>query len=117
MERYLGAWERLANDPWVLGLLSFFGASLAGLTAELRSGRQLTRRSVVAALLHSGLWGVIIFLIGYTQMADNKALLVALSLLSGIGGATVTDFILQLVRSGFGIKVTFEGKEARPKKQ
>ena len=108
MERFLDAWGRIVSDPLVLGMLAFFGASLAGLASELRSGRTLSRRSIIAAILHSGFWGLIIFLVGYSQLAQNLPVLVAMSLLSGIGGATVTDLILALFKRGLGIRISIE---------
>lgn len=111
-ERILDALRGASDDPWVIGLLAFFGASFAGLATQLRSGIALTPRSVLAAMLNSGLIGTIIALMGYKMFADNLPYLVGLSLLAGIGGATVLDFILTIIKRKMGITIRIEqGKE------
>jgi len=47
--------EIAEKDPFAIGVLAFFGASVAGLAALLRGGEILTWRVVAAAFLHSGM--------------------------------------------------------------
>lgn len=100
------------GDPWIAALFAFFGASFAGLATQLRTGKDLTRRAVAAAMLNSGFIGAIIALLGYKTFADNVPYLIGMSLLAGIGGATMLDFALQIVRRRFGISIRIEqGRE------
>lgn len=104
---------RLSEEAFLLGILAFLGASLAGLAAHLRSGKDLGWRAVIAALLNSGLVGLIIFLIGYRMFNDNIPYLIGMSLLSGIGGATLLDFALQLVKRGLGIRISIDQSQQK----
>lgn len=104
---------KLSDESFLLGLLAFFGASLSGLAAQLRSGGSLSARSVAAAILNSGLVGLIIFLVGYRVFHDDMPYLIGMAMLSGIGGATLMDFALQLVKRGLGIRISID----QPKKE
>ncbi len=111
MERIINAISDAGSNPWVIGLLAFFGASFAGLATQLRSGALLTPRSVLAAMLNSGFIGTIIALIGYKTFADNLPYLVGMSLLAGIGGATMLDFVLQIVKRKLGVTIRIDQGE------
>lgn len=108
MERLFETFRTMAHDPWVIGLLAFFGSSFAGLATQLRSGSKLTVRAVMAAMLNSGFIGTIIALMGFKLFSDNLPYLIGLSLLAGIGGATMLDFLLMVVKRKFGIVIRFE---------
>ena len=99
---------RVSEDLMLMGILAFFGSSLAGLASQLRSGKTLTGRSIAAAVLNSGLVGLIIFLLGYRVFQENLPYLIGMSLLSGIGGATLMDFALQVVKRGLGIRISID---------
>lgn len=107
-ERLLEAFRTAGDDPWVISLLTFFGASFAGLATTLRSGTALTAREVIAAMLNSGFIGSIIALMGYKMFSDNLPSLIGMSLLSGIGGATMLDFMLTLIKKKSGIVIRIE---------
>lgn len=93
---------------WVLFLVfAASGASAMGLGVYLRSGGALTTRAVLGVLLHSLVWGIVVFLMGYSTLKTDIPMLLGLSILSGIGTASVLDVVLMLIKTGFGIKVTF----------
>ena len=100
--------REVASDPWIIGMVAFFGASFAGLATQLRNGKTLTFRSVSAAMMNSGFIGTIIFLIGYQMFSDNLPYLIGMCLLAGIGGATMLDFILTALKKN-GIIITIKG--------
>lgn len=93
---------------WVVFLLfSAVGASALGLSMYLRSGGALTVRTAVAALLHSMVWGVVVFLIGYSSLRNDIPMLLGFSILSGLGSASFADLLLMVVKNKLGISVTF----------
>ncbi|WP_090456236.1 hypothetical protein [Nitrosospira sp. Nsp1] len=96
------------GDSLLLAALAFFGASFAGLATQLRSGNALTRRAVASAMLNSGLIGSIIALLGYRTFAEDLPYLMGMSLLAGIGGATILDFALLLLKRRMGIIIRIE---------
>ncbi len=80
---------------------SVFGiSSFAGLAALLRSGKQLTWRAVASAMLNSGLLGLGIAMLWfkYYDGAQNIWFLFGVSLLAGLGGTVMVDFVLQLFK-------------------
>lgn len=75
-----------------IGVLS----SLGGLASLLRSGKNINPREVFAALLNSGLIGIVIALLWWNKFGhDNLYFLVGVSGLAGIGGASVIDLAVQ----------------------
>jgi len=103
--------REVTSDPWIIGMVAFFGASFAGLSTQLRNGKCLTWRSVTAAMLNSGILGVIIFLMGYRLFAGNIPYLVGLCLLAGIGSATTLDLFLALWKKRSCVTITIKGGE------
>ena len=106
-------WDRLAKNAgddvawWVIFMaFSGVGASLLSLSVLLRSGTELTKRAVTGALLHSLIWGVVIFLMAYSTLKSDLPMLLGLSILSGLGTASVADILLMVVKHKFGISVT-----------
>jgi hypothetical protein len=85
---------------------SFGVSGFAGLAALLRSGNQLTSKSVISAGLNSGLLGLGVCLVWYHQYVNDVHMLLGLCLLSGLGGMTTVDFVTDFVRraiTGFSI--------------
>jgi len=112
MEQLLRALnEHLSQNGVLAALISIFGASLAGLAGELRSNRPLTRRSIGAALLNSAVWSLIVFLLGYGALKDDLTYLIGVSLLAGIGGATASDFMVQLIKKGLRIHIRIDDEK------
>lgn len=84
-------------------------SSLGGLAALLRSGKPLNWRSVFSATLYSGIVGVTIALVWYQYFdgQNNIEFLIGVSGMAGLGGATMLDFIVQVLnRGGINIQVT-----------
>jgi len=105
-ERFLQA---MGDDVawWVLlALVGGAGASMLGLSMLLRSGNELNRRTVIGALLHSAVWGVVVFLVSYSTLHDDLPMLLGLSIMSGLGSASLVDLVLMGVKQRFGISVT-----------
>lgn len=111
MERIVEAMKQISDDPWIIAMVAFFGASFAGLATQLRNGKVLTARSVTAAMLNSGFIGVIIFLMGYKMFTDNIHYLIGLCLFAGIGGATMLDFIITVFKKKAGVIITIRRDE------
>ena len=74
-------------------------ASLAGLAALLRSGKPLTTRAVVSAVLNSGIMGFVIAALWYSYFQGNTYFLIGLSALAGLGGTTLVDFCIQILKT------------------
>lgn len=93
-------------SPIEVFLSAFSICSVAGLASYLRSGRELTARQVFSAMLNSGLLGLAIAFLWYRYFngKDNIWFLLGVSLLAGLGGASLLDFILMLCKRG-GVKV------------
>jgi hypothetical protein len=88
-------------NPLHIFFSAFTISSLAGLAALLRSQNQLSMRAICSAILYSGMTGLIVALTLYNYFgAEYIFLLLGVSGLAGIGGATVIDFIVQLIKTG-----------------
>ena len=93
---------------------AFAISSVGGLAALLRSKQQLTLRSILATSLYSGTLGLVIALVWYNHYAtSNVWFLLGVSGLAGIGGTTVMDFVVQVLKHG-GVNITIASKQ--PKK-
>jgi hypothetical protein len=77
----------------------FMGSSLGGLARMLLAEEELPLRKVVGCMLLSGVAGVIVALLLWDYLAENRALLAGVSLLSGVGGSTTIDFLFVLIRN------------------
>lgn len=113
MSTFWSGMERMARAGaddvawWVIFLVfSGIGASALGLSVTLRGGGALTMRAILGALLHSLMWGIVVFLIGFSTLKNDLPMLLGLSIMSGIGGASFTDLVLLLVKNKLGISVT-----------
>lgn len=87
---------------------SFIISSIAGLARLLRSypaDKPIPARLYFAAILNSGITGLVIALLWYHMYSDNLTFLIGISTLAGIGGISITDFIVLLIKKKIGIKV------------
>lgn len=105
-------------DPLKVLVAAFTISSLGGLAALLRSKQQLTYRNVMAALLWSGLSGLLIGLtwFNYFNEQGNIFFLLAVSGLAGIGGTTVMDLLIQMFKAG-GVNITISPKTPKEDKK
>lgn len=89
-------------SPIQVFLSAFTISSVAGLAAYLRSGRPLSWRQTISAMLNSGLLGLAIAFLWYTYFngKDNVWFLLGVSLLAGLGGISLLDFALQIAKKG-----------------
>lgn len=97
-------------SPWQVLLSCFSLASFGGLAQLLRSGYRLRWRNVIAALLYSGLCGLIIGLLWFHHFGgsrhDNHYFLIGVSGLAGVGGVSFLDFVAQIMsKQGFSINI------------
>lgn len=94
--------------PFDVFVSCFSISSLAGLAALLRNGKPLTWRMVAAAVLYSGIFGLVIGLLWFNYFGgqDNIYFLIGVSGLAGLGGTTLLDFVVQGLANGFNIKIT-----------
>lgn len=99
---------------FLLALVGGAGASMLGLSMLLRSGNELNRRTVIGALLHSAVWGVVVFLLSYSTLKGDLPMLLGLSIMSGLGSASLVDLVLMGVKQRFGISVVINppGRES-----
>jgi hypothetical protein len=105
-------------NPIHILLSAFMLSSLGGLAALLRSRQELTWRQVFATLLYSGVTGLTIALLWYNYFdgAGNIYFLLGVSGLAGIGGTTVVDFIVEVVKRG-GVHISIEPGDTPSKKE
>jgi hypothetical protein len=103
-------------DPGYVFLLAFGTSSLAGLAALLRSGQTISIRSLLSAWLNSGLLGLAIAFIWYNYFEgdQNPWFLLGVSILAGLGGYTVIDFVITLlVSKGWNITIHTDKLESK----
>lgn len=96
-----------------LACSSFAIASLGGLAALLRSKQALGWRNLIAALLYSGVTGLIVFLLLSNYCNEESIgpfVLLGISGMAGIGNVTLVDFLLQWWKNGLNINIKM-GKE------
>lgn len=80
-------------------------SSFAGLAALLRSNKEITLRSVLTAIIYSGTMGLTIALLWFNYGRDNVYFLLGVCALAGIGGTSLLDFIVLVLKHG-GVKIT-----------
>lgn len=89
-----------STDPVRLVSYTFAASSLAGLAALLRSGQEITPRQLAAATLSAGLLGAGIMLVWWDWMDGRYPwFMLGVSLLAGLGGVNMLEFVIQLVQS------------------
>lgn len=80
----------------------FFLASIGGIAARLRKKLDVTVLEVVSAALNSGIFGLIVGLLGWRFWGDGYIFfLIGFSALAGFGGTTLIDFAFQVWKRGF----------------
>lgn len=90
----------------VFALLGGAGASVLALGLLLRSGRAITTRLVAGTVLHSLVWGVVVFLLLVDQPGMSLPFMLGVSMSSGMGLASLIDLVLLTVKNRLGITVT-----------
>jgi hypothetical protein len=98
--------------PWGVFILAFSISALAGLAALLRSSTQLSKLRVSSSSLNSGLLGLAISLLWYTQYQDNLYFLIGVCLVAGLSGMTSMEFLFDFIKKN-GINITLEKKDEK----
>jgi hypothetical protein len=101
--------EDVANGSslWLLfALVGGSGASLMALGMLLRSNQALTYRMVMGTFLHSLMWGAAVFMVTYGYADLSLQFVLGLSILSGLGAASLVDIVLLIIRQRLGIAIT-----------
>jgi len=97
---------------------AFVIAALGGLAGLLNGNQELKTRSVLGAMLGSGLAGLIPALLWYNYFrAGNIYFLLGLSGLAGILGMTAVDFIVKFLKGEGIFGVEFSVKRKKKKKK
>jgi len=88
------------KDPLTLFSMAFGLSSVAGLAAILRNGKVITLRLLISATLNSGLFGLGVAMVWYNFYggAQYPWFMLGVSLLAGLGGASLMDFVYELFR-------------------
>ncbi len=90
----------------VFALLGGAGASVLALGLLLRSGRSITTRLVVGTVLHSLVWGVVVFLLLVDQPGMSLPFMLGMSMSSGMGLASLIDVVRLALSKRMGITLT-----------
>ena len=109
--------DKLSPFQVILACLAL--SSVGGLAALLRSGAHLCWRSIFAAMLYSGVFGVVYGLIWFNYFDggdQNYFFLIGSSGLIGLGGTTLIDFIVQVIAKG-GINIVIHPKDDDEKEE
>lgn len=108
-------------EPLHTFLAAFAIASLGGLAGLLHGNQELCVRKITAAMLSSGLAGLILALLWYNWFhgAGNIYFLLGLAGLAGIGGMTAVDFITRFIKGETicGIEFSFKKKKKSDSEQ
>lgn len=85
---------------------AFVLSAIGGLASLLRSGNPLTYRAIFTAILYNGMMGLLIALVWWNYFHEtNIYLLLGVSGLAGMGGVTVVDFLIRVIKKG-GLHIT-----------
>lgn len=80
---------------------------LSGLAYLLRSGKEITWLAIFTAMLNSGLTSLSIALLWYNTSQDNPYFLIGVCVLAGLGGASLTDLMIAVLKK----KISITGDE------
>ena len=96
-----------AFEPLKILGVTFLLGGLAGLAALLRSPDELTRRAVCSAILNSSLLSMGSAALWWWKSPDsNFILLMAVSILIGLGGNTSVGIVTAMLQKKFNIVIT-----------
>lgn len=105
------------QDPPTVFAVTFSVSSIAGLAQLLRSGKELNRRAVSAAMLNSGIFGLVIAMVWWEKYAVEPAgiwFLMGISAAAGLGGITLLDFAIELIKGSGKISIKVENQDDEP---
>ena len=97
------------SNEILIFITCFVISATSGIAASLRSGKAITKLSVITAGLNSGLLGLSISLLWYKKFQDNLYTLIGICVISGLTGAAGFDAILTSIQRGaFKINLSTE---------
>lgn len=102
------------HDPPTVFGATFALSSCAGLAQLLRSGKKLTWRAVVSAMLNSAMFGLIIALTWWERYSVEPSgawFLMGVSVMAGLGGVTLVDFGIELLKGKGKISIRIDRDE------
>jgi hypothetical protein len=89
---------------------AFLVAAFGGLASLMRQEKALKFSKCTSAMLNSGLLGLGVSFVWYTQFKENVYTLLGICIMLGLGGNSAIDFVLNAVRKGgFTIKLGSNG--------
>lgn len=85
-------------------VFAFSLSAFAGIASLIRTGekRKITRIAVFSSFLNSGLLGLCISLLWYTQYRENTEALVGMCIIAGLGGNKSIEYVVKVFREKIG---------------
>jgi hypothetical protein len=90
------------REHYCVFLAAFAVSALAGMANLLRGNVPVTLKAVASYSLNSGMLGLGVALLWYSQFRENIHFLVGLCVLAGLGGMATVDFATGGVRKLMG---------------
>lgn len=84
---------------------------LSGLAYLLRSGKEITWLAILTAMLNSALTSLSIALLWYNTSQDNPYFLIGVCVLAGLGGASLTDLMIAVLKKKISITEAGDAKK------
>ena len=86
--------------------VSLVVTEMTGIAQLLRSGEPITKRAIASVILNSGLFGVAVAALMIDQVGiDSWALIVGISVLSGLGGNALIEMAIAILKKSFREKI------------
>lgn len=80
-------------------ILAFLLSAFAGLAALMRTSKRIRAFTVIASMLNSGLMGLAVACLWYTNYQTNIYFLIGICILTGMGGIAFVEFSIVLFRA------------------
>lgn len=108
----LDGWGGNGNmDALKLAGLCGIISSFAGLAAAMKSGKAVRARDYVAAVLYSTVFGISWSLLLYEKFKGSPYLLIGTCGFVGLGGASLTDFVVSWIKGKLSVKIQISDAE------
>lgn len=97
MDRTMDEPKKSLLEIAIFGASLFAGSSVAGWAYQLYLDEKIPLAKKVGGIVLSGLAGVIVAMLLWNRI-DDRVLIIGLSLLAGIGGASTIDWLIAMLR-------------------